>query len=127
MTGEETRHGRYEVPVYYEDTDFSGAVYHANYLKFCERAREHLIGIERLRQMYRDGLAFVVRRVEADFLKPAAHGDTLVVLTSYTPRRGPSVYFDQEIRVGDSPVFRAKIQIVAVSPAGKPLREHRLL
>ena len=67
---------RFPVSIYYEDTDFSGLVYHANYLKYCERAREHLLGRDRLVRMWSEtGMGFVVYRAELQFREPARFGD----------------------------------------------------
>lgn len=71
------------VRVYYEDTDHSGVVYHANYLKYFERAREHLLGPDALVALLRDeGLGFVVYRCELRFKEGAAFGDTLTIHTT---------------------------------------------
>lgn len=74
-----TAHVRYTV--YYEDTDFSGYVYHANYLKYFERGREELIGPAFLQSLYQRGMHFVVVHAELSYRKPAAHGDCLEIMT----------------------------------------------
>ena len=56
--------------VYYEDTDFSGYVYHANYLKFFERGREELLGVEKLQELFKKGLHFVVAKIQISYHKP---------------------------------------------------------
>lgn len=88
------------VRVYYEDTDSGGIVYHANYLKFFERARtEWLRGLgfeqDHLRQELR--LLFVVRSIAVDYLRPALFNDLLSVVTELQPPRGASLLFDQRI------------------------------
>ncbi len=73
----------FPVRVYYEDTDHSGLVYHANYLKFFERAREHWLGIDLLLTLARDeGLGFVVYRAEVTYREGARFGDELTVRTT---------------------------------------------
>ncbi len=73
----------FPVRVYYEDTDHSGLVYHANYLKFFERAREHWLGIDLLLQLARDeGIGFVVYRAEITYREGARFGDELTVRTT---------------------------------------------
>ena len=70
--------------VYFEDTDFSGRVYHARYLHFMERGRSdylRLLGIHH-RELAAEGLAFAVRRMEIDFLRPAAIDDVLTIRTA---------------------------------------------
>lgn len=69
--------------IYYEDTDLSGAVYHANYLRYFERAREHLLGPAELVRLWRDeGTGFVVYKCELSFREPAGLGDILEVRTT---------------------------------------------
>jgi acyl-CoA thioester hydrolase len=67
--------------VYYEDTDFSGCVYHANYLKYFERGREDLVGIEHVRRLYERGIHYVVARMDLAFHAPARHGDLIEIAT----------------------------------------------
>ena len=70
------------VSIYYEDTDHSGVVYHANYLRYFERAREHVLGRAELTRMYReDGLGFVVYKANLSFIEGAVFGDDLEVRT----------------------------------------------
>ena len=71
--------------VYYEDTDLAGIVYYANYLKFIERARSEWVralGVDQTRMKADHDLVFAVRRVEADYLRPAVFDDELIVETS---------------------------------------------
>ncbi len=119
---------RLPVTIYYEDTDFTGVVYHANYLKYFERAREELLGVDRLARMYRDtGLGFVVYKVEMTFKEPAVHGDHLEVQTVVRCDSPYRVVFDQNIvRVGGSSLMvTGVVQMVMVDRAGKlvPLPE----
>ncbi len=73
----------FPIQVYYEDTDHSGLVYHANYLKFMERAREHWLGIDvLLRMLHEEGQGFVVYRVDVTYKEGAQFGDALVVRTT---------------------------------------------
>jgi acyl-CoA thioester hydrolase len=85
------------VQIYYEDTDHSGFVYHANYLKYCERAREHLIGVNYLRDLYHNGLHFVVAKAELKFHAPARHGDSLCIESEANFSRSPAIPFKQNI------------------------------
>jgi acyl-CoA thioester hydrolase len=116
------------IRIYFEDTDFAGHVYHANYLKFCERGRTDFI---RLLGIEHQGLAnpeagepsvFVVRRVEIDYLKPARLGDVLDVITRCAEIGGASLTLDQEVRRGDAVIARAKVIVVLVGATGKPQR-----
>lgn len=116
------------VRVYFEDTDFAGVVYHANFLKFCERGRSDFI---RLLGIHHQELAdpksgapsvFVVRKVEIDFLRPGRLDDVLEVVTSCTEIGGASLTLTQEVRRGESVLTRAIVTVVLVSSAGKPQR-----
>ena len=123
------------VRVYYEDTDFSGAVYHANYLRFMERARTNylrLLGVDQ-RELYGEaeaqapGFAFVVRSMTLDFLKPAHMNDLLTVVTQPEEIKGASITLDQRILRGEELVLAAHVRVAFVSggrprPIPKPLR-----
>jgi acyl-CoA thioester hydrolase len=118
----------FPIRVYFEDTDFAGHVYHANYLKFCERGRTDFI---RLLGIEHQGLAnpkagepavFVVRRIEIDYLKPSRLDDVLEVITRCAEIGGASLTLDQEVRRGDAVSARAKVIVVLVGATGKPQR-----
>ena len=71
------------ISIYYEDTDHSGVVYHANYLRYFERAREPVLGRAELTRMYREeGLGFVVYKCSMQFHEGAVFGDDLEVRTT---------------------------------------------
>jgi len=116
------------IRVYFEDTDCAGVVYHANFLKFCERARSdfvRLLGIEH------HGLAnseegepavFVVRRVEIDYLKPGRMDDVLEVATSCAEIGNASVVLKQDVRRNGTLIASARVTVALVSRTGKPQR-----
>ena len=121
------------VRIYFEDTDFAGLVYHANYLKFCERGRSDFI---RLLGIHHQDLAnpedgeaavFVVRRIEIDYLKPARLDDVLEVVTVCETIGAASLTLIQEVRRGETVLVRAKVVVVLVSEGGKPLRLGQLV
>lgn len=118
--------GSLVLPVYYEDTDLSGFVYHANYLKFFERAREHVIGVRFLKELYDLGAHFVVHKASLEFKSPARHGDQLVIESSGTYSRSPAIHFEQNAYVLENGVKRAavlgQISIVVIGPENKPIR-----
>jgi acyl-CoA thioester hydrolase len=122
--------GRHVLPVrvYYEDTDFSGAVYHANYLKFCERGRSdclRLVGIhhhEMHRHETEGRMGFVVRRMVCDFLKPARIDDLLEVETRFREMGGARLELDQKVSRGGDTLFTAQVTVVLVDAAGRPRR-----
>lgn len=122
------------VRVYYEDTDFSGVVYHASYLRFMERGRTELIrdlGIEQ-RELF-DGdaaLGFAVRRMLIDFVRPAVMDDLLTIETRPTLARGATMELDQRILRGEEVLVTAQVKVACVG-GGKARRipdvlRHRL-
>jgi acyl-CoA thioester hydrolase len=118
--------GRHVLPVrvYYEDTDFSGIVYHANYLKFCERGRSDMlrvIGIAH-RELSRTGLAFAVRRMNCDFLKPAIIDDLLDVVTRPAEIGGARLVLDQSVLRGNETLFTAEATLALIDANGRPRR-----
>ena len=112
------------IRVYYEDTDMAGIVYYANYLRYIERARSDWVremGIDQL-AMKAEGVVFAVRRVEADYIQPAVFDDMLDVetwATSITPAR---MVMQQEVKRGDTVLFRAVVTIVCIAASGNPCR-----
>lgn len=111
--------------VYYEDTDLAGIVYYANYLKFIERGRtEALIagGVDQARLRAEAGIAFAVRRVEADYLAPARLQDQLQVLTRLTGLGGARIELVQDVRRGEALLFTALVRLVAIDRDGRPVR-----
>jgi len=115
----------HQVQVYYEDTDHSGVVYHANYLKYFERAREHLLGVEELVRLYReDGLGFVVYRADVTYKKGARFGDTLQVRTTVKLESEFRAIFDQQVFGADSdrPMVKGEIHLCCVDREGRLVR-----
>ena len=113
----------FELKVYYEDTDFSGVVYHANYLKFIERARSDLIltgGFDQLK-LRKNGINFVVRRLSATFLKPAHFQDSLSVKTIIRKIGGASINLEQKIIRKGACLFVAEVELALVSDF-RPMR-----
>ena len=114
--------------VYYEDTDFSGVVYHARYLHFLERGRTdylRCLGIQQGGMAFGDDdgeLAFVVRHMDIDF-KAAARMDDIVDIVT-TPYRigGAKLVLDQEIRCGDTVLVNARVTVAVVNGNGRPRR-----
>ena len=114
---------RIQVRVYYEDTDFSGAVYHAAYLHFFERGRTEFLRAEGIHhsELASEGIAFAVRSMEIDFPRAAHIDDLLVVDTAVVEVSGARLTLDQSIERGDELVARAKVVVVAVKD-GKATR-----
>ena len=120
------------VRVYYEDTDFSGRVYHASYLRFLERGRTEWL--RRRGFTHRDlaessGVAFAVRSLQIEFLAPAMMDDLLVVETSAASVRGASITFHQRVLRGDKALVTASILAASIRndrPARIPADLRRL-
>ncbi|MEL6511374.1 MAG: tol-pal system-associated acyl-CoA thioesterase [Pseudomonadota bacterium] len=116
---------RFELRVYYEDTDLAGIVYYANYLKFIERARSEYVremGVDQVAMKEEDGVVFAVRKVEAEYLSPARFDDELMVETSTEAMTGARIIFRQDVKRADQLLFTAQVTIVAINEAGQPAR-----
>lgn len=116
---------RIEIRVYYEDTDLAGIVYYANYLKFIERARTEWVrglGVDQGVLKRDQGIVFAVRRVEADYLRPARFDDLLTVTTRLLALGGARIELEQEVRRGEERLFAAKVVLVCLSDAGGAAR-----
>lgn len=114
--------GRHRLPVrvYYEDTDFSGVVYHASYLRYLERGRTELLRALHYTQsaiLMRDvgAFAFVVRRIAIDFVRPARMDDVLIVETAPQAVKAASVELAQLIFRGDELLVSCQVLVVATS------------
>lgn len=109
---------RLPIRVYYEDTDFSGVVYHASYLRFMERGRTELIrSLGILQRDLADGgvpLAFAVRRMTIDFLKAATMDDELVVETRPLAMRGATMDLAQRVLRSEEVLVEATVRIACV-------------
>ena len=111
--------------IYYEDTDFSGLVYHASYLRFMERGRTEFLRVAGIVQ--RDlhggpeGLFFVVRRMEIDWLRPARMDDEVVVETRITAVKGASMVMEQTVLRGAEVLVRAVVTVASLRN-GRPAR-----
>lgn len=115
---------RFAVTVHYEDTDLSGFVYHANYLKFIERARSDWVrglGIDQNR-LRAAGLVFAVHRFEADFLAPAQLDDRLQVETTLAERGAVRLVLAQQVAREGAALFRARVTLVCMTVEGRARR-----
>lgn len=109
--------------IYYEDTDFSGFVYHANYLKFFERAREHMIGIGLLKRLYASGLHFVVTSAALKYKAPARFGDQITVKSSASFSRSPRIACTQNALSKEGTLLvEGHIEIALVNAKNLPQR-----
>ncbi|MGL4235283.1 tol-pal system-associated acyl-CoA thioesterase [Tabrizicola sp.] len=116
---------QHAVRVYYEDTDLAGIVYYANYLKFIERARSEWVaslGIDQMALRASQGIVFAVRRLEADFLRPAKFGDDLVVETTLQSLGGARLVLEQVVLRGGERLFVAVVTLVCLTDDGHAAR-----
>ncbi len=116
---------QFNLRVYYEDTDLAGLVYYANYLKFIERGRSEWVrglGIDQAALKADLGVVFAVRRVEADYLKPAKYDDELVVQTECLAISGARIELQQVVLRRVERLFVAKVTLVCLTDAGAPTR-----
>lgn len=113
------------VRVYYEDTDLAGIVYYANYLKFIERGRSEWVrarGVDQGALRAQSGIVFAVRRVEADYLRPARFGDDLIVVTRLSEMAGARIVLEQEVQRLGERLFQALVTLVCLTDDGHATR-----
>ena len=114
------------VRVYYEDTDASGIVYHANYLRYCERGRTdflRLAGVSHTELRARaEPIVFVVRGVSLKFLRPAKVDDALLVRTRYGRLERARIHIDQQVERDGEVLCRAEVEVVCIHLDGRPAR-----
>jgi len=122
------------VRVYFEDTDFSGLVYHGSYVRWCERGRSDFLRL--LGNNHRDlneggearePAAFVVRRMRLDFLKPARIDDILTIRTRVKEIGAATLTLIQAVYRDEVCLFEAEVMVVLVSHSGKPQRLGRMI
>jgi acyl-CoA thioester hydrolase len=115
---------RFAVRVYYEDTDFSGNVYHSAYLHFFERARTEFLrslGVHHS-ELIREGIAFAVRSMQIEFEAAAHIDDMLEVVTKVDEVTAARLRLDQRIVREGAEITRAKVLVVAINTAGRAAR-----
>lgn len=125
------REHRLAVRVYYEDTDFTGVVYHANYVRYFERGRSdflRLIGCDHASLLARDDpAAFVITRMTVDYRKPARIDDALLVCTTYDLVRGARLVVGQRIERAGETLATAAVDAACIALDGRPRRPPRVL
>lgn len=123
---DELRQHWLRIRIYYEDTDFTGMVYHANYLRFCERGRSDFLrdaGITHQGLLDRpDPAAFTITRAEIDFRKAAKVDDLLNVRTRFIGTKGVRIFFSQAILKEETVMAEAEITAVQIHADGRPRR-----
>ena len=110
--------------VYYEDTDMGGIVYHANYLKFIERARSEWVrSLGNDQNAMKDaGIVWVVRRIEADYLASARFEDELTIETTIENLSRVRLVMNQVVKREGTEIFAATVTAVCMTATGKPVR-----
>lgn len=114
----------FETEVYYEDTDLSGFVYHANYLRYIERARSDWVramGVDQI-AMAAEGRVFVVSAIDSRYLRPARLHDRLTVRTTPETVTGARLILNQMVERSGAQVFTARVTLVHATTEGRPLR-----
>lgn len=133
MASDEPSAGRFEgrvhqlpVRIYYEDTDFTGLVYHANYLRYFERGRSDFMraaGVSHSDLLaLPEPLGLTINRMEIDFLRAARVDDALLVRTAYDEIRGPRFFITQSIARGAEEIARAQVEACCIAMTGRPKR-----
>ena len=115
----------FPIRVYYEDTDLAGIVYYANYLKFIERGRSEWIrdlGVDQTALRDDHNIVFAVRRVEADYLRPAKFDDMLRVTTALVSETGARITLEQAVWRGEEKLFAATVVLVCMTLEGTVAR-----
>ena len=117
------------IRVYYEDTDFTGVVYHANYLRYFERGRSDFLRLRGVSHTELRGraepIAFVVRHMDIDFARPARVDDALVVCTAYAEAKGPRIQIRQRILRNGEIIASAAVQVACIRLDGRPVKPPR--
>ena len=116
----------YAVRVYYEDTDLSGITYHANYLRWFERARSDLLrrlGIDQRAAIETGGGAYAVSEINLKYLRPAKLDDDILIETRCTELKAASCRMHQLAFRGDEILAEAHLRVGFVSPSGRPIRQ----
>lgn len=119
------------VRIYYEDTDFTGLVYHANYVRFFERGRSDFLRLAGISHSHllegAEPLGFAVNRLELAFVKPARIDDALVVRTLFETFKGPRIFIAQSLERGAEILVTAKVEVCCISLTGRPRKPPSLL
>jgi acyl-CoA thioester hydrolase len=127
------RFGRFEgnvhilpIRIYYEDTDLSGVVYHANYLRFMERGRSEFFraaGITRLAMLEdEEPTAWTLRKATLEYFRPARVDDLIQVRTTLTGLTGARMSAEQKIYLGEQLLTRGEVEACVITLTGKPRR-----
>ncbi len=112
------------VRIYYEDTDFTGVVYHANYLRYFERGRSDFLRVMGVshQALLAQNAAFTVTRIEVDYRRAARVDDALMVRTTYDAVKGPRLFIGQRILRGEELIAEAQVHAACIDAGGRARR-----
>jgi acyl-CoA thioester hydrolase len=138
MSQDQPSAGRFEgrvhylpVRIYYEDTDFTGLVYHANYLRYFERGRSDFLRLAGVHHSVMldapEPLGFAVNHIGLNFLKPARIDDPLTVESTFDAVKGPRFFISQQVTRGGEVLVKAKVHVCCISLTGRPKRPPAVL
>ena len=138
MSNDEPNAGRFEgrihllpVRIYYEDTDFTGLTYHANYLRFFERGRSDFLRLAGVcHRAFLGGeqpMGFAVNKMALEFQKPARIDDALVVRTKFETMKGPRIFIAQAVLRGSETLVTAEVEVCCISLSGRPRKPPAML
>lgn len=138
MSGQQPTAGQFDgrvhhlpVRIYYEDTDFTGLVYHANYLRYFERGRSDFLRVAGVHHAEllagAEPMGFAVNKITVEFLKPARIDDALVVKTVFETMKGPRIFIAQSLERQGETLVRAEVQVCCISLTGRPRKPPALL
>ena len=119
------------VRIYYEDTDFTGVVYHANYLRYFERGRSDFLRLAGVHHAELasgpDPIGFAVNRIALDFHRAARIDDALLVRTNFEAMKGPRIFIRQRLERDGEGLAEAEVQVCCISLTGRPRKPPLLL
>jgi len=138
MSDDAPNAGRFEgrihhlpVRIYYEDTDFSGIVYHANYLRYFERGRSDFLRVAGIHHneliAAADPTAFAVNKMDLEFLRSARIDDALLVKTAFETMRGPRIFIAQTVEKAGEILVSAKVQVCCINLTGRAKKPPAML
>jgi acyl-CoA thioester hydrolase len=125
------RHHILPVRIYYEDTDFTGLVYHANYVRYFERGRSDFLRLAGVHHSIllegAEPLGFAVNKMNLEFLKPARIDDALVTRTAFETMKGPRIFIAQQVERGAEVLVKARVEVCCISLTGRPRKPPAML
>ena len=113
----------YHFSIYYDDTDFTGVMYHGNYIKYFERARSDLLHQKKISHtdlLHKHKCLFVVKSIEIEYMRPATLEDSCTIL-SIPSTEGIRLYFDQTMKRDDDTLCKAKVEVITVDQKFRPI------